>query len=146
MLVYDKLINFLDSKGISKIDAARIMGITKPIMTYIDTRDRHTSLGTIDKICSTFNLKIEDIVRWMDDDVPDMARTYREAFVEMTPLLEMIKKTGLPIESLAKECGVHKNTLFNLKKGIKPSVGTLRKFCKYFKVKPTDLYFDMEVK
>lgn len=58
---YDKLFVVLQKKNIKEIELTRMAGFSGNIMTRI-RRNEYVSLESIEKICNTLNVKIDDIV------------------------------------------------------------------------------------
>lgn len=62
---YDKLFVVLQKKNIKEIELTRMAGFSGNIMTRI-RRNEYVSLESIEKICNTLNVKIDDIVTFTE--------------------------------------------------------------------------------
>lgn len=61
---YDPFWKLVDSKGLSKMDVMNKTGISSTTLSRL-SKNENVSMSALDKLCTTFNCKIEDVVEHM---------------------------------------------------------------------------------
>ena len=67
MIVYDKLNNYLQSKGLKFIDLQNGIGLSPTIIAKFQ-KNRNCNTDTINKICEYLHVQPSEIIEWIPDE------------------------------------------------------------------------------
>ena len=142
MISYQNLQKLLKRKGMSLRELS-IDKLKTGSLGRCNTRSVSINTKTLDKICSILHCNVEDVVSFEAADSPLKDREkYLSAITDFSPLFTILNSRGISMRQAAMWSGIGRDTIGNIKKGVKPRYAAVRRLAAFLSVNPEELYIE----